>query len=345
MIANRKVDTVLIVGLGSIGKKHLNILRKISSNLNIIALSTNIKSSQINGEINSIVSSIDEALSFSPSAAILCNPASQHVEIAFSLIEHGVNVFIEKPISNSAEGVEDLINLARQNNCKLMVGYNLRFYKSLIFFKNKIHQQVIGKILSIRSEVGQNLTTWRPNLDYTQSVSAQKSLGGGVLLELSHELDYLSWIFGSIKEVFGQVTKVSSLKIDVEDIVHTLVKFNDSDICSNLTANLTMDFIRQDPVRQCTVVGEKGSLKWNATNDEVSLYEDDKWELIYEPKPEHKPDYSYADELLHFLECIEMNKQPSITGKSALETLHVIEAIRLSSKRKETVKVDYKYSK
>ena len=146
MTANRKVDTVLIVGLGSIGKKHLNILRKISSNLNIIVLSTNIKSSQINGEINSIVSSIDEALSFSPSAAILCNPASQHVEIAFSLIEHGVNVFIEKPISNSAEGVEDLINLARQNNCKLMVGYNLRFSKSLIFFKNKIHQQAIGTV-------------------------------------------------------------------------------------------------------------------------------------------------------------------------------------------------------
>mgnify|MGYP001301762843 CR=1 FL=1 len=341
-MTNRKVSTVLIVGLGSIGKKHLKQLREITSDLEIVALRRNGSSSLRYEGLNHLVSNLEEALSFSPTVAILCNPASKHIEIASALVKEGVNILIEKPISNSVQGVKELIDLSRQNKCKLMVGYNLRFSDSLIFFRNEIHKNLIGKLLSIRSEVGQHLSTWRPNSDYTQSVSAQKSLGGGVLLELSHEIDYLKWIFGSISQVFGHVSKVSSLKIDVEDVVHAIVKFNDNDICSNLTANLSLDFVRQDPIRQCIVVGEEGTLKWNAINDEVLVYRNDKWELIYKSKQE--PDYSYTNELLHFINCIEMNKEPSITGQSALDTLHVIEAIRSSSKSNKIMKVDYKES-
>jgi predicted dehydrogenase len=101
-----------------------------------------------------------------------------------------------------------------------MVGYNLRFMKSLKKFREILKKNTIGKILSIRSEVGSYLPSWRPDSDYKKSVSAIKKLGGGVLLELSHDIDYLVWLFGNVKWVSSTIHRQSNLKIDTEDTAH-----------------------------------------------------------------------------------------------------------------------------
>ena len=99
----------------------------------------------------------------------------------------------------------------------LMVGYNLRYMKSLIKFREILSKKKIGKILSVRSEVGSYLPSWRKDTDYKKSVSAKKKLGGGVLLELSHDIDYLFWLFGKVEWVSATIYKQSNLKIDTED--------------------------------------------------------------------------------------------------------------------------------
>ena len=120
------------------------------------------------------------------------------------LVSVGCHLLIEKPISVDTNGIMELIDAARNNKVLIQLGYNLRFQASLVHFRNLIHEGEIGRVLSVRSEIGQYLPTWRSDSDYRSGVSARKELGGGVLLELSHELDYVRWFLAKWK-VFMRV--------------------------------------------------------------------------------------------------------------------------------------------
>jgi len=342
MINKPRIETALIVGLGSIGRRHLEILLEINSDMRMVALRHKDSKVDASLDIDYVVTNIQDALNCKPDFAIISNPSPFHVDTAIPLAQAGVHLLIEKPISSSLRNVEKLISLTKKNSCKLMVGYNLRFLESLKFFREEVLSQSIGKILSVRAEVGQHLESWRPNMKYADSVSAQKKLGGGVLLELSHELDYLSWIFGSVHWVFGYLTKQSDLDIDVEDIAHCLLGFKDRDTNRDLVANVSMDSVRQDPVRQCSVVGELGSLRWDGINNSVELFSKNRknWQVLY--KDQVDKNFSYKQELNHFLECIANDSSPLISGESAMDTLRVIESIKKSSSERTVFQIDYK---
>lgn len=345
MINKPRIETVLIVGLGSIGMRHLELLRMIKPDIRIVVLRH--KDSKVDGSthIDYITTNIHDALNCKPDFAIISNPSPFHVDTAIPLAQAGVHLLIEKPISSSLRNVEKLISLTKKNNCKLMVGYNLRFLESLKFFREEVLSRSIGKILSVRAEVGQHLESWRPNMKYADSVSAQKKLGGGVLLELSHEFDYLSWIFGRVDWVFGYLNKQSDLDVDVEDIAQCLLGFKNRETDHDLVANVSLDFIRQDPLRQCTVVGELGSLRWDGINNSVELFSkgQKKWQVLYEDQVDKN--FSYKRELNHFLGCITNDNLPLISGTSAMDTLRVIESIKRASSEGMVCQVNYEKNK
>jgi predicted dehydrogenase len=334
------IETALIVGLGSIGRKHLELLQGISSDIKIVVLRHKNSEVEKSLKIDHVVTNIQDALNYKPDIGIISNPSAFHIDAAMPLAKKGVHLLVEKPISFSLRDVAKLISVTRKNNCKLMVGYNLRFLESLKLFREEILRRSIGTILSVRAEVGQHLASWRSNIKYADSVSAQRKLGGGVLLELSHEFDYLSWIFGSVHWVFGYLTKQSDLNIDVEDIAHCFLGFKDTN--HELVANITMDFFRQDPIRQCIVVGKHGSLRWDGINNSVELYSKNQknWKVLY--KDQVDKNFSYKQELNHFLECIANDSSPLISGESAMDTLRVIESIKKSSSKRTVLQVDYK---
>jgi predicted dehydrogenase len=323
---------LLVVGLGSIGKRHIRILKELYPEVKIIIL----RHSQCNGDeveklgVYKCVTTIEEVLEFKPQAAIIANPATKHLEVAKALAEAGIQLLIEKPISATSQGVRELIELCHLKQAVLMTAYNFRFLPSLIEFRNLLQKQKVGKLYSIRAEVGQHLPFWRPESDYRETVSAQKSLGGGVLLELSHEIDYLSWIFGPIKWVKSHVSKQSELEIDVEDTAYMIFGFDNAS-GEKLTATLNMDFIRHDMTRNCIVIGEKGSLRWDGLTGEVLYFPEggSEWEVIYSCKPER--DYTYIEEIKHFIASIESGIPPLVTGENGLETVLAIEAIHKSS--------------
>ena len=165
-----------------------------------------------------------------------------------------------------------------------MTGYNFRFLPSLIEFRKQLQAKKIGDIYLVRSEVGQYLPSWRPESDYKNGVSANKSLGGGVLLELSHEIDYLRWIFGPVNWVFSHISKKSDLDIDVEDSVDVIMGFKGFDLSEGeATVSLTMDFLRHDISRKCMVIGEKGTLLWDGVLGKVDYFAQDgtEWDTIF----------------------------------------------------------------
>ena len=103
-----------------------------------------------------------------------------------------------------------------------------------------------------------------------------------------------------------------------------------------------MDFFRQDPIRQCIVVGKHGSLRWDGINNSVELYSKNQknWRVLY--KDQVDKNFSYKQELNHFLECIANDSSPLISGESAMDTLRVIESIKKSSSKRTVLQVDYK---
>jgi predicted dehydrogenase len=324
------INRILIVGLGSIGKRHLRLARELIPNADIRVLRHQ-ATDEVYEYSNGSYSSIEEALSFAPQIAVIASPASFHVATAQALAEFGVHLLIEKPLSASLSGVTQLLKTCRKQSVVLLTGYNLRFLPSLQHFQNLLGKGVVGEILSVRCEIGQYLPSWRPDGDYRQGVSARSELGGGALLELSHELDYLRWIFGEVDWVKASLSRQSSLEIDVEDCAHLTLGFTPASDGSQLIGVVNLDFIRHDTTRLCTAIGEKGSLRWNGLTGVVELFEAGakEWRELFSYR--HQRDESYMAEWKNFIECVIDNKSPLVTGEDGLKVLQIIDAARNSA--------------
>lgn len=324
------IERIIIVGLGSISSKHIKVIEKLLPNVEVKFLRLRLKG-EILLKADDYFTKISDAIAFNPDIALICNPASMHINVAQEFASHGVHLMVEKPISDSLKGVVELINTCKQKNITLAVGYNLRFLPSMEQFRSFLYKGIIGNFFSVRCEVGQYLPLWRTGSDYRESVSAQKKLGGGVLLELSHELDYLRWIFGEVNWVRATIRKQSNLEVDVEDTAHLTLGFFSKYIENQLIGTVNLDFIRHDSTRVCTVIGEKGSLRWNGNSGVVSLLKEGTsiWEDIFIDHSD-KVD-SYFAEWKNFLDCIREHKTPKNTGEDGLKVLDIIEAARKSA--------------
>lgn len=335
-----EVSKILIVGLGSIGKRHLKILRKMHPNADIRVLRHKSESS-IPENSNGSFKDINEVIIFKPQIAVIASPATFHLNIAIILAKLGCSLFIEKPISNDSKRVKELIEQRDNKDLFIQLGYNLRFDNSLIYFRHQIQSNLIGKIYSIRSEAGSYLPSWRTDIDYKKSVSANANLGGGVILELSHEIDYLRWIFGEIISVNAMLKKHSNLDIDVEDSAYINLELKSNNKIDLPVAILSIDFIRHDPIRTCVAIGEKGSLKWNEKNGLVEIWKinDHKWTKLFSHK-KHE-DETYLLEWQSFFKGFNEKNKPLVTIEDGLSVINVIEAARTSNKMKsKTVKLD-----
>jgi predicted dehydrogenase len=318
------IKKILINGAGSAGARHFEIARNLFPNAQI-AILTNRQILDSNLGYKLHFTKVEEAIKFQPSIAILAGAASTRIQIGLALANSGVHLLLEKPISVSTTSVENLIEICAEKKIVLAIGYNLRFYESLIYFRDQLNLGVIGKPLLVKCEVGQFLPSWRESADYRHSVSAQRKLGGGALFELSHEIDYLAWIFGKIEWVRATIMQQSSLEIDVEDSAFLTLGIENK-TNSNLVANLTMDFIRHDTQRNCIVIGESGTLKWDGIKQQVSILKQGESSWTNLITTTHSWNASYLAEWKDFLECLDTRKPPKATGMDGLKTLEVIAA-------------------
>ena len=334
------LERLLIVGLGSIGTRHARVARAVAPHVRIAAWRRSGSSNAPPAGVDCVVATLDEALEFRPQLAVIASPASRHLDTALPLAVAGVHLLVEKPIASSVEGVDELIETCRAHGVALMTGYNLRFLPSLQRFRELVLEGRVGRVLSVRAEVGQFLPAWRPAADYRDTVSASAALGGGVLLELSHEIDYLRWIFGEVEWVNATLLRQSALEIDVEDTAHLVLAFATPAAGPAIVASLSMDFVRHDSTRSCTVIGEAGTLRWIGPTGTVDVFEAgaNAWrELASMPSAR---DDSYLSEWRHLLSCVETGASPSITGEDGLAVLRVVEAARRSASTGARVPLD-----
>jgi len=208
---------ILCISLGSIGKRHLRNARTLLPDAEIAVYRQHTRDSNVPEGANRMLASMDDALAFKPDAALISSPASEHVAGALPFARAGVPIFLEKPLAENAASITPLVQACEVSKGFTMVGYVLRFLPALHAIRRCIAEGTIGDVHTARIEVGQYLPDWRPASDYREGVSAQGKLGGGALLELSHEIDYATWLLGWPKSLLCSCARLSPLEIDVED--------------------------------------------------------------------------------------------------------------------------------
>lgn len=213
-----------------------------------------------------LVYSLSDALNFAPDAVFVSSPAPFHAAQCSAFAKAGIPIFVEKPVEVRLDALVPFSDALAQGKGLVFVGYVLRFQPMLGALKQGLENGLIGKILTAHISTGQYLPDWRPDSDYRSGVSANASLGGGVLLELSHELDYASWLFGQPETVFADASKLSDLEIDVEDSATIVLGY------SNRRVVVNVDFLQRTAAMSLRVVGSEATLVADLIAETATLH-------------------------------------------------------------------------
>lgn len=322
-------EKYLIVSLGSIGRRHLANLRALcpDAQIGVLRLHAADTGAAVPAGADHQFFSLSQALAFAPSAAIVAGPASTHLDVATALASAGTALLVEKPLADTSAGLASLLATCAQADIPLMVGYNLRFLPSLMECKRLLDSGAIGRVRGVRAEVGQYLPDWRPGTRYQENVSARRELGGGALLELSHEIDYLYWMFGMPARVSARGGRYSELEIDVEDMVELCLEYEDP----ARLVNIHLDFLQRSPSRSCKFIGDQGTLVWNGITDRIDLFSagEGTWKHI-DNQAQSDRNGMYLAELRHFLNCSRRQEPVLCDGVQGYDVLAIVEAARAS---------------
>lgn len=299
---------VLIIGLGSIGKKHVAALRSINPSIQIDAL----RSSKSNVELEGVVNyyEFNEIKQNKYDFAIISNPTSEHKRTIEQVVQLNIPLFIEKPLFHNLD-IEDLVKNVISHNITTYVACNLRFLNSLIFLKKYLTSNSI-RINEINVYCGSYLPDWRKDTDYKKNYSAIPELGGGVHIDLIHEIDYLYWFFGMPKNTHRFFSNKSSLNIASYDYANYILEYQ------NFNVNIILNYFRRDAKRTCEIVLEDLTLTANLLENKIV---DSNQKIIFES--EQKMIETYKNQLEYFIACIKNNSKPFNTIEDAYNLLKI----------------------
>jgi len=323
----------LIIGLGSIGKRHLRNLAALGIE-NITVFRRN-KEFPTDDDLPrfEIETDLAQALRKKPTAVIIASPTALHIEQAIAVAEAGCHILMEKPISHKIERVNDLLKIVKQKGIIFQTAFQFRFHPVFQQAKQLIDKDAIGKIISVHVHWGEYLPLWHPGEDYRQGYSARQDLGGGVVLTLCHPFDYLRWLVGEIHRVSAMVDKLSDLEIDTEDAAMITLRFE-----SGAIGSVYLDYCERPAQHNLTIIGQDGKITW-ANSDGIAYIfagENQMTQKIVPPR-KFERNTMFINELSHFIDCINDNQQPVCTLEDGIRALEIALAVKKSSNEKREI--------
>jgi predicted dehydrogenase len=312
----------LIAGLGSIGRRHFRNLLALGER-DILLYRTH-QATLPDDELAGfpVETDLHSALSHHPDAVIISNPTAFHLDIAIPAAQSGCHILLEKPVSHSMARLDVLEHAVQQNGVKVLAGYQFRFHPGLQQVKRILDSGVIGNLLSARAHWGEYLPNWHPWEDYKLGYAARPELGGGVLLTLSHPLDYLPWFMGDVTSMWSLISH-KGLNMPVEDLAEIGLTFRNGSIGS-----LHLDYNQRPPSHTLEIIGTRGTICWDNADGITRLSEvgpDEKagsWQE-FSPPTGFERNWMFLDELRHFFDIIRGDARPVCTLQDGIQALRL----------------------
>ncbi|MCF6216957.1 MAG: Gfo/Idh/MocA family oxidoreductase [Emcibacter sp.] len=319
---------IAVIGLGNIAIRHRRNLKLLYPSCKITAVSSSGRSpTEAVSDADIIVRNFTDINMDKLDFAIIASPASFHKLHAVELIKNKIPVFIEKPITTSLEDANTLLQFAKDCKVPISVGYCLRYMPSFIKMKELISADFIGPVYNAFITVGQYLPDWRPLQDFKNSVSAKKILGGGALLELSHDIDYASLLLGPMSVEYATLRNTKELDLEVEEIADIILKNKSGVICS-----IHLDFLQKQVQRKCSIMGEKGRLDFDLLENTIHFHHTKGTDLIYNGVGWDK-NTMYIDMISDFVRSIKEKRNDFVNAEQSIITLKLINDIRCLSEK------------
>jgi predicted dehydrogenase len=345
---------VLFDGLGSIGQRHLRNLLQLKPDCQVAAVRRK-RSVPVLSHTNQVLRGVDiahyynlmeyeslqVALKNKPDVVFVTNPTSLHISVAKKAVEAGAFVFIEKPLSSSWRGVQDLLHAENQTGSRrISVGYQFRFHPALKLVKRMLDQNRVGEIVSATMVNGEFMPGWHPYEDYRLSYAARSDLGGGALVTQIHDFDNALWFFGLPLQVCAVGGKLSSLEIDVEDSVQVLMSCGTDKRVFPVTVSL--DYLQWPPRREFSIIGESGRIDCDLLQSNVTVSD----RLTRKTKryefPNLERNHIFLDELRDFLSFVDGGEASCVDLPTAMMSLKVAISARQAMRSRKTVKIVWK---
>ena len=336
----------LIAGLGSIGRRHFRNLIALGEK-DIVLLRTR-KATLPDDELAGypVETDLAEALKkHKPDAVVVANPTSLHLDVAIPAAEAGCHILLEKPVSHSLDRLDQLEKAAAKSGSKILVGFQFRYHPTLNKARELIQSGALGKILTVHVHWGEYLPQWHPWEDYRQSYAARADLGGGVIVTLTHPLDYLRFLLGDVASLWSFNEHLSALELDVEDFAEIGLKFS-----SGAVGGVHINYFQRPGVHKLEIVGTDGTMRWDNADGILHLFKMPAPFGSYSDLPPAPVTESFSPpqgfernqlfiaQTQHFIDIVRGDAQPICTLTDGVRALQMALAAYESQKTERLVK-------
>lgn len=343
---------ILMVGLGSIGQRHLRNFTSLYGHKHRIlayrvrglqrTFSADMKIRKgVNLESEYNIQSFGDlelALKERPDIAFITNITSEHISCAIAAAKAGCDLFLEKPLSHSMEGIDVLSELVSSKGLIAFVGFQNRYHPCIVMAKKYLEERVLGNVISVDVEMGERIETMHSYENYSSTYMARRDMGGGVVLNQEiHELDYIQWLFGVPDDVYSVGGNSGSLNIDVEDNCTSIYKVRAGGRTIPIVVHA--DFFQSPTSRRCKIVGEHGQIEFDLLNPSISLC------LHGEKTQTTKFDQfqrndMFMAELKDFMESVSTRKAPAIPLCAGIYSMRMALAAKKSFEDRRIVRLE-----
>ncbi|VVC05669.1 UDP-N-acetylglucosamine 3-dehydrogenase [uncultured archaeon] len=332
---------ILVVGLGSMGKRRIRNLQRFGYD-DIIGFDVRDdrrREAYRNYNVK-IISSLTNVLKEKPDVMIISTPPDQHLKYANIAIKNNIDFFME--VNLLSEHVKRIIKNLSKKQIRASPSCTMRFHPIVKELKKLIDKKEIGEILTIHHHTGQFLPNWHPWEDYRDFfVSKRKT--GGAKETLPVELVWLTYLFSEIKSVFGNVKKVSKLDVDIDDLYQVILEFKNNIFCT-----MTIDVISIPSFRETKILGERGAILCDFNKGDIRINKGKKWHKIKLKMGRvakgyggtTPPETLYEEEIHTFLNSLKIKKQYPYSLNDELKMLKILDAIEFSSKKGKKIFVN-----
>jgi len=327
--------STLIVGGGSVGKRHLrNLITLGETGFGVVDTRAD-RRDELAREpgVDRVYADLPTALRDGYEVVVVGAPTAFHIDIGRRAIAAGAHVLMEKPLSHTMDGVAELIAEADRAARRLMVGYTYRFWPPLQRVKERLDAGDIGQVYFANVVFSQYLPDWHPWEDYRTWFMSSGAEGGGALLDESHTIDMIRWFLGEVDSVVCEVGNVSTLEMTADDFARLFLTFE-----SGARATLHMDVFGRCPQRWLEFLGAHGNLRCDINRNEITVFDARTGETATERFTCERNEM-FVEEVRHFLAVLRGAVPPIVSAADAAQTLAVALAGAQSSEQGARVTV------